>query len=139
MNERIDDEVLRQRSEQFLARVQRTGQQTMVAISEAVAESARRIGRRRDDPVTEMADVVLGSLRTIEREAHRAITEVEKLTKEWQRDDRSHIVIVADAGHAARREPVLPRRDSVEAAYAVSHRGSTEPQPSRGEDLPEGA
>lgn len=139
MNEYLTDEVLRQSTDKFLARVQRTGQQTMVAISEAVAESARRIGRRREDPVMEMADVVVQSLRTIEREARRAINEVETLTKEWQRDGRSQVVIVAGAGYAERGEPVLPRRDPVTAEYAVSSRGPKQSHPEGGEDLSEGA
>ena len=93
MNEPFDAEALRRRNEQFLARVQRTGQHAVVAIAEAVTESAQNIGRRRDDPVTEMAEVMIGSLRTIEREAQHAITEVERLTKEWQRDGRSQVII----------------------------------------------
>ena len=46
MNEPVTDAALQRRTDQFLDRVRRTGQQSMAAIAEAVADSARRIGQR---------------------------------------------------------------------------------------------
>ena len=65
MNEPVTDAALQRRTDHFLDRVRRTGQQSMAAVAEAVTESARRIGQRPDDPVTAMADAVLPSLRVI--------------------------------------------------------------------------